>query len=308
MQFSKGHKCIYYTSIYGEYALHTYVCGNEFLLYLPAAGDAKARHLPTIYPQTSHLPAAHQRTSVFSFVGLNPSSSLFFFVLFFVSLCIQLPRHRPKVLFTTHDSCPALVVVVVVVVAGRFPFFSPPYPNPTQTGLLPFPPSTHTSAAAAHTHTMSLVLLANFCSHLQNASKAHLGLTAVQSTRQLLVISLLLQSNGLLSSVTRGSVHGPDTQYTPTVQDNVATRRLWLGLKYFDNSPVMSSLKMVSIPTKRVYMGVVPLKAICMGKSAEYVKGLQPGEVLVVSTDRGIMEARDAVSMMLGGQLLCRVS
>ena len=70
-----------------------------------------------------------------------------------MSLCIQLPRHRPKVLYTTHDSCPALVVVVVVV-AGRFPFFSPPYPNPTQTGLLPFPPPhTHQCSRRTHTHT-----------------------------------------------------------------------------------------------------------------------------------------------------------
>jgi len=70
----------------------------------------------------------------------------------------------------------------------------------------------------------------------------------------------------------------------------------------------MSRLEMVSIPTRRVYMGVMSLKMICMGKDAEYVRGLQPGEVLVMSTDRGILEARQAAERMMGGQLLCRVS
>jgi len=65
---------------------------------------------------------------------------------------------------------------------------------------------------------------------------------------------------------------------------------------------------MVSKPTKRVYMGVPGLKELVMGRDAEYVRGLGPGEVLVMSTDRGIMEARQAVERLMGGQLLCRVS
>ena len=155
---------------------------------------------------------------------------------------------------------------------------------------------------------MSLVHLSNFCSHLQNATRARLGQTSVPSTQQLLLISLLLQSSGLISSVTRGGIQGPDETYTPTTQANVATRRLWLGLKYYDNRPVMSKLQMVSKPTKRVYMGVPGLKDLVMGRDAEYVRGLGPGEVLLMSTDRGIMEARQAVERLMGGQLLCRVS
>lgn len=155
---------------------------------------------------------------------------------------------------------------------------------------------------------MSLVHLSHYCSHLQNATKAHLGQTSVPSTHQLLLISMLLQSAGLIASVTRGSTSGPDSTYTPTTQSNVSSRRLWLGLKYFDNRPVMSRLKMVSKPTMRVYLKKEDLKELCMGRNAEYVKGLVPGEVMVVSTDRGIMEAREAVERSLGGQLLCRVS
>lgn len=54
-------------------------------------------------------------------------------------------------------------------------------------------------------------------------------------------------------------------------------------------------------------MGVMGLNELIQGRHENWVKGLSPGEVLVVSTDRGIMEARQAVEMLMGGQLLCRV-
>ncbi|TVY86023.1 37S ribosomal protein, mitochondrial, partial [Lachnellula willkommii] len=98
---------------------------------------------------------------------------------------------------------------------------------------------------------MSLVHLANVCSHLQNASKARLGLTSIPSTNQLLTLSLALQSSGFLSSVTRAGLTPPplntNTTYEPepVTQENVSSRRLWLGLKYWDNRPVLSEMSMV---------------------------------------------------------------
>ncbi|TVY41515.1 37S ribosomal protein S8, mitochondrial, partial [Lachnellula cervina] len=132
---------------------------------------------------------------------------------------------------------------------------------------------------------MSLVHLANVCSHLQNASKARLGLTSIPSTNQLLTLSLALQSSGFLSSVTRAGLTPPplnsNTTYEPepVTQENVSSRRLWLGLKYWDNRPVLSEMSMVSKPTKRVWMDVESLGRIVRGREAGFVRGLtRPGE------------------------------
>jgi len=154
---------------------------------------------------------------------------------------------------------------------------------------------------------MSLVNLAHVCSHLQNATKARLGTTSVPSTKLILALALGLQDAGFISSVTRGSITGPDEVFVPTVQENVATRRLWLGLKYFDNEPVMSKLSLVSKPTQRIWMGVKGLEEIANGRKFQYVEGLQPGEALFLSTEKGIFEVRDAIERMIGGQLLVRV-
>jgi ribosomal protein S8 len=159
---------------------------------------------------------------------------------------------------------------------------------------------------------MSLVHLANVCSHLQNASKARLGLTSIPSTNQLLTLSLALQSSGFLSSVTRAGLTPPplNTPYEPepVTQENVSTRRLWLGLKYWDNGPVLSEMSMVSKPTKRVWMDVEGLGKLVRGRDADYIRGLTKlGECLFVSTDRGVLEARECVEKKVGGMLLCRV-
>ncbi|TVY27149.1 37S ribosomal protein, mitochondrial [Lachnellula hyalina] len=135
---------------------------------------------------------------------------------------------------------------------------------------------------------MSLVHLANVCSHLQNASKARLGLTSIPSTNQLLTLSLALQSAGFLSSVTRAGLTPPPlnsaTKYEPepVTQENVSTRRLWLGLKYWNNRAVLSEMSMVSKPTKRVWMDVEGLGRIVRGREAGFVRGLtRPGGVFV---------------------------
>lgn len=161
---------------------------------------------------------------------------------------------------------------------------------------------------------MSLVNLANVCSHLQNASRARLGLTSVPASNMILGLSLSLQQSGFLRSVTRGGAQPPpvDALSTyvpePVTQENAASRRLWLGLKYWNNAPVLSQMSMVSKPTKRIYVDAMAMAKLVRGRDAGTVKGMRkPGECIFVSTDRGILEARECVERKVGGMLLCRV-
>lgn len=79
-------------------------------------------------------------------------------------------------------------------------------------------------------------------------------------------------------------------------------------MKYWNNEPVLNKMSLISKPTKRLWMGVDDIGLICIGKEAQFVKGLtRPGECLYVSTDRGLMEARECVERKTGGMILCRV-
>ncbi|KAF2137542.1 uncharacterized protein K452DRAFT_278544 [Aplosporella prunicola CBS 121167] len=193
---------------------------------------------------------------------------------------------------------------------------------------------------------MSLVHLANVCSHLQNASRGRLGLTSIPLTKLHLKLALGLQKQGFISTVTPGGPAPPATFALETPDDDAATpsaealsaepwlaypspsneaaepstpppvpiptnraaQRLWLGLKYWNNTPVLSSMKLVSKPTKRIYLKHKELELVVLGRDTGNVKGLtKPGECLFITTDKGIMEIREAVEKKLGGSPLCRV-
>lgn len=267
---------------------------------------------------------------------------------------------------------------------------------------------------------MSLVGLANVCSHLQNASLARLGLTSVPYTKLHLQISVLLQKQGFFSTVDLAGPTPPLSRFPPGTQsehkslptagrsresalvrlvkkreaiererertgavensflvasqlaqytdelflkgferadldwarenahlsseqllngsvdvevmgltvggqqldlasrsmdaeegivtrNNRASRRLWLGLKYWNGEPVLRKAKMISKPTKRIWLDRHELTRLVRGAQAGEVKGLtQIGEIMAISTDRGIMDVRDCVERQIGGQPLAR--
>ena len=169
---------------------------------------------------------------------------------------------------------------------------------------------------------MSMVQLSNVCSHLQNASRARLGFTSIPNSQFHLKLMLAMQSSGFFSTVVRGghqpppahqllnhpSSNTPGAEIEPVTRANVASRRLWLGMKYWNSEPVLEKMEMISKPTRRVWMDVEGLRKLVLGQPEGFVKGMtKPGECLYVSTDRGILEARECVERKIGGQLLCRV-
>lgn len=201
---------------------------------------------------------------------------------------------------------------------------------------------------------MSLVNLAHVCSHLQNASKARLGLTSIPVSKMHVSLMLGLQREGFISSVTLGGSSPPQpfllqeqidpeerermakqlanepwaaypvpaTPHNPSqtllkgqeiihdvqVPQNPARRRLWLGLKYWNNEPVLKKMKLISKPTRRIWLTSEDLNKITRTRESSYVKGLShTGETMFLTTDRGILEARECVERKLGGMALCRV-
>lgn len=82
-----------------------------------------------------------------------------------------------------------------------------------------------------------------------------------------------------------------------------------MGLKYWNNEPVLQKMRLVSKPTRRIWMGFREIEELARGDRSGYVKGLRGiGESMYVSTDRGMMELRECVERKTGGMLLCRVN
>ncbi|GME90401.1 hypothetical protein B5S28_g481 [[Candida] boidinii] len=155
---------------------------------------------------------------------------------------------------------------------------------------------------------MSLVNLANVCSHLQNCTMAKLPMAKVPYTKLHLQIALGLYKEGFIGSVQRGSIAGPDITPVEVTFDNIATRRLWLGLKYRNNRPVISKFSLISKPCRRVYCDHNELKMFASGKKVRFVQPIQPGEVVFVrSKQNDVFNLHEAVARQVDGELLCRI-
>ncbi|WEW59674.1 hypothetical protein PRK78_005153 [Emydomyces testavorans] len=169
---------------------------------------------------------------------------------------------------------------------------------------------------------MSLVHLAHVCSHLTNASKARLSITSVPNTKLHRALFLALRDAGFVSSVVLGGPNPPvphsllnqpsitdiKVPPEPVTRENVASRRLWLGLKYWQSEPVISKMTVISKPTKRICLDLPALRRIVRGNMSDTVYGIRsPGECIFLTTSDGIFEARECVERKIGGMALCRV-
>ncbi|KAI1291554.1 ribosomal protein S8 [Xylaria venustula] len=159
---------------------------------------------------------------------------------------------------------------------------------------------------------MGIANVVNMASHLQNASRAKLGLTSVPFTKYNLSVALALHRAGFISFVTRGNKFPPDPatittfEPEPLTTANVAKQRLWLGLKYSNNVPVLREITSISTSKRATTANLKALERLARGFDASHQRGLNLGECLFVSTDLGTLEAREAVERKVGGLLLCR--
>ena len=98
----------------------------------------------------------------------------------------------------------------------------------------------------------------------------------------------------------------------PVTAANAATRRLWLGLKYWDGKPVLNKANVISKPSRMMTVNIQQLAKLTRGFPAKLdggvVQGLNLGECMFVSTSQGVLEAREALAKKMGGVLMCRVS
>ncbi|XXH05356.1 hypothetical protein Hte_011782 [Hypoxylon texense] len=162
---------------------------------------------------------------------------------------------------------------------------------------------------------MGLRNVVNMCSHLQNASRARLGLTSVPHTKYNLALALAMHRAGFLSFVTRGGPYPPDPASVATFEPeplttaNVADQRLWVGLKYNPGGgdPVFGYIRPISTPKRPTSANLRKLERLARGIDAHPHRGLNLGECIMLSTDRGTLEIREAIERKVGGRLLCRI-
>lgn len=74
-------------------------------------------------------------------------------------------------------------------------------------------------------------------------------------------------------------------------------KELDIELKYYDGTPVISEIRRISKPGRRVYSAVRDIPLVRNGLG-----------IAILSTPKGVMSDNDARTQNVGGEILCRVS
>jgi small subunit ribosomal protein S8 len=125
--------------------------------------------------------------------------------------------------------------------------------------------------------------ISDFLTRLRNASKAGLAECVAPHSKLKESLATILKSEGFVREVSTGT-------------DERGHKTLVVTLKYVDNTPVLTGIKRVSTPGRRMYHGYQEIPRVLNGLG-----------IAILSTSKGLMKDQDARRNKLGGEIVCTV-
>ena len=125
--------------------------------------------------------------------------------------------------------------------------------------------------------------IANMLTVIRNGQLSGLKEVNFYSSNMLFGIAKILKEEGYISEFL-------ESEITPF------KKNLKIVLKYYENKPVISSIKMVSRPGLRIYSSYEKLPKILGGLG-----------ISIISTSKGLLVDHEAKKMCIGGEIICSV-
>jgi small subunit ribosomal protein S8 len=125
--------------------------------------------------------------------------------------------------------------------------------------------------------------ISDFLTRIRNAMKAGLATCAAPHSTLKSEIARILKDEGYILDFTEG-------------QDENGHKTVVLKLKYVDSAPVITNLRRLSTPGRRLYYGYREIPRVLNGLG-----------ISILSTSKGLMKDQDARRQKLGGELICSI-
>lgn len=119
--------------------------------------------------------------------------------------------------------------------------------------------------------------IGDFLIQIKNAALAVKGEISVEKTKFIKSVAITLKKEGYLTDV----------------KDEAGI--LTVTLAFHKKEPLLLGLKLVSRPGLRIYM------------SADDIENQRGPEMLIISTPKGVMSAKEAIKKRLGGEVIVKV-
>lgn len=129
---------------------------------------------------------------------------------------------------------------------------------------------------------MSVDFVGDYLTKIRNAVIAKKNWVLVNGSKVTINITKILEDAGFIESYS-------------IIDDERGFSKINIKLKYvFGGDPVLNTLKRISKPGRRVYVGVDNIPRVLNGLG-----------IAVLSTSKGVMNDKKAVESGVGGELLC---
>lgn len=131
--------------------------------------------------------------------------------------------------------------------------------------------------------------ISDFIIRIKNAQKVYRDQVLIPFSKMKFAMANVLKADGYLAEVERKNKIGSGGKKTEH-------EFLLLTLKYQDGEGAIQGIKIISKPSRRMYI------------KSENIRPVRSGYGLaIVSTSQGIMNSRDAKKQKLGGELICEI-
>ena len=125
--------------------------------------------------------------------------------------------------------------------------------------------------------------IGDFLTIIRNASSARKDVCVAQHSKMRAAISTILKHEGYIHDVVEG-------------EDKRGFKTLEIKLKFVGNTPAITGIERHSTPGCRLYYGVNEIPRVLGGLG-----------VAILTTSKGVVRAREARKLGVGGELICKV-
>ena len=125
--------------------------------------------------------------------------------------------------------------------------------------------------------------IGDFLTIIRNASSARKNVCVAQHSKMRAAISAILKEEGYIKDFVEG-------------KDDRGFKTLEISLKFVEGTPAINGLERHSKPGRRLYYGVDKIPSVLGGLG-----------VAILTTSKGVIRAREARKLGVGGELICKV-
>ena len=121
---------------------------------------------------------------------------------------------------------------------------------------------------------------------IRNAQAVGHGEVSMPFSKMKFAIAGIMKDAGYIAAIDRQKRKSKKSEH----------EHLVLTLKYDGAAPAFTGMKMISVPSRRMYIKASEIRPVRSGYG-----------LAIISTSKGIMNSREALKSRLGGEIICEI-